>query len=238
MAEDVAAAAEQYAQAGRVVFPVRGKDQPLVPFAALEPGPFHVRQVRYWWRKWPDANIGLRTGDGLVVIDIDPKHGGRVDPAWAPTRTERTPSGGVHLFYASAEQVPNSAGKIAPGVDVRGYHGYVVAAPSPGYEIVVDAPIAPLPTLPMRARARAPGELPPDWEPFEPVDYVPKGSQHYYLMRYGGWLWRYGDVTEDELEAAMWDEAARVCAEPPDPADYDEQARMRSRVAWIVSHAA
>jgi putative DNA primase/helicase len=32
-----------------------------------------VRQIEAWWRKWPDANIGIATGavSGLVVVDID-----------------------------------------------------------------------------------------------------------------------------------------------------------------------
>ena len=34
--------------------------------------------VRAWWARWPDANLGLATGhaSGLVVLDIDPAHGG------------------------------------------------------------------------------------------------------------------------------------------------------------------
>ena len=35
-------------------------------------------QIRGWWEKWPEANIGIRTGaeSGLVVLDVDPDHGG------------------------------------------------------------------------------------------------------------------------------------------------------------------
>src|SRR6266508_5731617 len=35
-------------------------------------------QVRRWWARWPQANVGVRTGgvSGLVVIDVDPAHGG------------------------------------------------------------------------------------------------------------------------------------------------------------------
>ena len=34
--------------------------------------------IRTWWRKHPNANIGIATGSqsGLLVLDIDPEHGG------------------------------------------------------------------------------------------------------------------------------------------------------------------
>ena len=35
-------------------------------------------QIRAWWRRWPAANIGIRTGRdaGLLVLDLDRHHGG------------------------------------------------------------------------------------------------------------------------------------------------------------------
>ena len=38
-------------------------------------------QVEKWWTDNPNANIGILTGEasGVVVIDIDPKHGGNTD---------------------------------------------------------------------------------------------------------------------------------------------------------------
>ena len=34
--------------------------------------------IRQWWARYPQANIGIRTGaeSGLVVLDIDPHNGG------------------------------------------------------------------------------------------------------------------------------------------------------------------
>lgn len=76
------------------------------------------------------SNIGIATGEGLAVLDIDPQHGGKV-PSWAPeTLTARTPSGGAHLYYQVDGAVQNSAGVLAPGVDVRGDGGMVLAPPS------------------------------------------------------------------------------------------------------------
>jgi hypothetical protein len=100
--------------------------------------------LRDWWRRWPDANIGIATGSesGLLVIDVDAKSSGLVsfsallekegvDDAQIATVTAETGGGGFHLLFCGPEgQVPNSAGKLAKGVDVRGDGGYIVAAPS------------------------------------------------------------------------------------------------------------
>ncbi|MCG3754675.1 bifunctional DNA primase/polymerase [Amycolatopsis sp. Poz14] len=85
-------------------------------------------------------NIGLVTGasSGLFVVDVDPKHGGSVDAvrqlcggALPKTRTFRTQSGGLHiLFNHPGFAVANSVGKLAPGIDVRGDGGYIVAPTS------------------------------------------------------------------------------------------------------------
>src|SRR5436190_2039447 len=31
-------------------------------------------RVRAWWSEYSDANIGVLTGNGIVVVDIDPRH--------------------------------------------------------------------------------------------------------------------------------------------------------------------
>src|SRR5260221_6684672 len=35
-------------------------------------------RIRTWWERWPDANVGIRTGvaSGLIALDEDPRHGG------------------------------------------------------------------------------------------------------------------------------------------------------------------
>ena len=35
------------------------------------------QEIKRWWSRWPNANIGALVGDGLVVVDIDPRNGGR-----------------------------------------------------------------------------------------------------------------------------------------------------------------
>jgi hypothetical protein len=98
-------------------------------------------QVRQWWRRWPGANVGIRTGaqSRLVVLDVDPDHGGvealrsliAQHGRLRPGLRARTGSGGWHLYYAHpGESIPNSAGRLGPGLDVRGDGGYVIAPPS------------------------------------------------------------------------------------------------------------
>ena len=97
-------------------------------------------QIHAWWTQWPEANVGLATGGGLVVIDIDPRHGGDEGFDDVIDRLGRLPdtveaitgSQGRHIYLRVPDgvEVRNSASLLAPGVDVRGEGGYVVAAPS------------------------------------------------------------------------------------------------------------
>lgn len=99
-------------------------------------------QVASWWRRWPEANIGVVTGaaSGLLVVDLDPAKGGFASWTEACARSSsdepitlraRTGSGGLHLYfrYPTGIAVRNKQG-IWPGVDIRGEGGYVVASPS------------------------------------------------------------------------------------------------------------
>ena len=85
-----------------------------------------------------ENNIGILTGDGIFVIDVDVKNGKagaaslkalKARGLETKTLTAVTPSGGMHLFYRHPAGAPprNSVEALAPGIDVRGYHGYVAA---------------------------------------------------------------------------------------------------------------
>src|SRR5579883_323160 len=95
-------------------------------------------QVKIWWEKHPQANVGIATGGGLLVVDIDPRHGGSLEVIERlfelPEKTPlvRTGGGGWHLYFLHDREliVPNSSGRLADGVDIRGHHGYVVAPAS------------------------------------------------------------------------------------------------------------
>jgi Bifunctional DNA primase/polymerase, N-terminal/Primase C terminal 1 (PriCT-1) len=88
---------------------------------------------------WPSGvNVGIATGRGLVVLDIDYRHDGgdslseleRRHGQLPRTASVETGGGGDHLYFTTSALVRNSAGKLGPGLDVRGEGGYVVAPPS------------------------------------------------------------------------------------------------------------
>lgn len=108
------------------------------------------------------AMIGVPTGSpsGIVVIDVDIKNGAKgqdwldenID-ALPETRTHRTQSGGLHLVFIAPPgvEIRNSASRVAPGVDVRGEGGYIIAPPSPGYQIADHHDPAEMPRWLIRA---------------------------------------------------------------------------------------
>lgn len=171
---DPAAAAVGYAERGWQVFPCHtthpGGCSCAQADACASPGKHprtrhglndatvDPRQLERWFAA--PANIGIRTGaeSGLVVVDIDPRHGG--DATWrrltdrhgpVPTYTVRTGGGGTHLYLQHpGRPVRNSAGMLGPGVDIRGDGGYVLAPPSTHacggrYELADERPPAAAP---------------------------------------------------------------------------------------------
>jgi len=113
-----------------------------------------------WEEDGPQWNIGIRTGraSGFFVLDVDPKNGGpaQLEALVAahgplpPTRTVRTGSMGAHYYFLMPDfDVRNNACKLAPGIDIRGTGGQVVAPPSVSgvglYDLVSDDPIAAAP---------------------------------------------------------------------------------------------
>lgn len=136
-------AAMEYVLAGFRVFPVKQNKAPYIK-GGVNSASDDPAQVRAWWAQWPNANIGIATGNasrGLIVIDldVDPEKGidGRESlHAWEAqhgalpaTLCSITGRGGNHLLYYSMQRVRNRAG-VLPGVDVRGDGGYIVAPPS------------------------------------------------------------------------------------------------------------
>ena len=134
--------AHQYAAAGMAVIPLKKDKTPLTDHG-LKDASKDDSTITSWWSKWPEANIGIVTGQvsgGICVIDQDEKngeHGIEALSKWIDdnflylddTWESQTASGGRHTFFRSTLPVSNRIGWL-DGVDVRGDGGYVVAPPS------------------------------------------------------------------------------------------------------------
>jgi hypothetical protein len=96
-----------------------------------------------WWRRWPQANLAVRTGveSGLVVVDVDPPIGfasltslEQTNASLDRTCIVRTGSGGAHYYFAhpgGGARIANRASSVlGQGIDIRGDGGYVIAPPS------------------------------------------------------------------------------------------------------------
>jgi hypothetical protein len=134
-------AAQRYLARGWSVLPlgVRAK-RPLVIWEPLQSVRPSAEQVRNWFSRWPNANIGIVTGEisNLIVLDIDPKHGGDISLDRLERRFGRLPvtveaatgGGGGHFYFAHPGGLIRSRTGLAQGIDVRGEGGYIVAPPS------------------------------------------------------------------------------------------------------------
>jgi hypothetical protein len=95
-----------------------------------------LAQVQRWAAEYPRCNwLCAPARSGHVVLDLDRKNGKdgvrELEKLAAQhgfevfnTLTVSTPSGGLHLYLTGV--LPNSASRIAPGIDVRGVGGYVL----------------------------------------------------------------------------------------------------------------
>ena len=152
---ELGAAALRYARGGWSVVPVHTPtsegcscERPSCPAAGKHP---RIRwemameeaaaeeTIATWWLRWPDANVGVVTGEvsGVVVLDVDPRNGGEdtlevLEDRWGSlpvTVVDRTGGGGWHYWFRSAgERIPSV--ELGPGLELKGEGGMVVAPPS------------------------------------------------------------------------------------------------------------
>src|SRR5262245_32686393 len=178
----------ELARQGFSVFRLKAgtKDTPIIPRGTrLKKGEYYdvvptsdVDKVRAMWTR-PDGeshnyNIGGCTNN-LLVFDLDNKDGKSGTDAFVPIARElglteitpaaRTPTGGQHRFYNLpgelhdlAPRARNTVSELAPGVDTRGWHGYVVLpgsrVPAGEYTWLLPPDRTPMATATPQAMAR------------------------------------------------------------------------------------
>lgn len=191
--------------------------------------------IRTWFRR--RRNVGIATGRGLLVLDID--LGGEEwlrQQAVPLTWSARTGSGGLHYYFRlpPGVELRDTAGKLAAGVDTRGDGGMVVAPPSVSgrglYEWQTapgEVDLSPIPAwLLERLLELASGS---ERSPVRDLpERIPTGQRNEALARVAGALWRPGVLSESALAASLQAVNRERC-EPPLPAD--EVARIAASVS-------
>lgn len=94
-----------------------------------------INQIKTWWRKFPEAGIGVSCGhSGLVVVDIDIKGDGqgfenflKMEIPDEGALHASTPSGGLHIIYSGNM---SSHANVKAGVDIRSEGAYFLVPPS------------------------------------------------------------------------------------------------------------
>lgn len=117
----------------------------LVPRGHLDAVRNHMT-IKSWFKAGTRWNIGLATGAGLVVVDVDTKPDAEGQTGMDTLDTwenwvngwslpvglrQETGSSGLHIWLrvAAGAQVPGG-NRVLPGIDIKGDGGYVVVAPS------------------------------------------------------------------------------------------------------------
>src|SRR5262245_1504652 len=132
-------AAMALAQGGLAVFPCRQRSKLPATARGFLDASKDPEIVQLWWRSNPNYNIAIATGavSNIFVADIDgldaeaelrkleAEHGA------LPPSVEAITARGRHVYFKMPNtDVRNSTSRVAPGIDIRGIGGYVLAPPS------------------------------------------------------------------------------------------------------------
>lgn len=206
----------------------------------------NVTQIKAWWRRWPNANIGIHCGkSGLLVVDIDPRNGG--DETWHDlklktgltddTVTSLTGGGGRHFFFKLNGTDPKTLdGKLGPGVDLKRGNGMIVAPGSDHvsgrcYEWEVSGhpddrkPANAGPSL-LNLAAKGNGS---ERAPAGKVeDTIPDGKRNDTLTSLAGTMRRRG-MNESAILAALQVTNETQCSPPLDHGEVEQIAKSVAR---------
>jgi putative DNA primase/helicase len=186
-------------------------------------GTTDARQIEKWWKMWPDANIGILTGNasGMLVLDVDPRNGGdrelrklmEMHGSLPSTLQVATGGGGLHYYFAMPNFViKNLTGAAAfrPGLEIKSDGGYVVAPPSrhqsgKAYRWLINPRQAGLAEIPhwlaqLLQEAMVRMERSRSVPVTEHQGVIPEGERNVTLTRIAGSLRRRGLSEEEILE--------------------------------------
>lgn len=218
--------AKKLAQKGFSVFPLMPIDKiPLVRWK--EEKTTDPEKIERFWDTHPQANIGIATGNGLLVIDVDVKNVDgssslfewQLDNGFLPdTYTVRTGSGGQHLYYHIGRKYGQKT-NIIPGVDIRCDGGLVVAPGSiykdgSTYTVEKDTAIAEADEIVysfLGISEQATNKK--QRVKKEEVQTIPEGSRNDLMFKYACSL-QAKNISDEELEALVLKANDEQCVPP------------------------
>lgn len=216
------------------IFPLKPREKLPATTHGLLDATRNEDSIRRWWGENPEYNIGVRTGDGLVVIDGDRRHNGhitlrdliRTHGQWPQTYKVLTKDG-AHFYFRTTRELRSANEGLGPGVDVKADGGYVVAPPSvhPSghvyqFDVTSSSHLAVLPPWVEEVK----GQSPRRFEHRRVMGGVTEGERDDMLFRWACWARRF-HCPEELAEAAIV-HLARKC-QPPFPED-DAIAKVAS----------
>lgn len=191
-------------------------------------------RIRSWWKRWPDANIGVACGaPGPHVLDVDDPDKYRRLDAGLRAQIDQAPTVATargHQFYFAGA---TTGTVVLPFGELRGRGSYVVAPPSvhpTGKAYVwIAEPRGPLPAVPgalaEHGRRAGAGEHQP------PRDRLRAGDGRWpYLKDIAVHLVRGGITDQPMILALLWAAFRHGCEPEPPP----EPGKLEALAAWAA----
>lgn len=129
-------AALRYHAKGWPVIPVDRDNKPLIRWKVYQRRRPSEKKIRKWFAKDSRAaGIALVCGQGVYVLDVDPRNGGdrSLEGKSIPDGPHHsTPRGGQHHLFRCDIRLAKRQG-ILPGVDFQGERSIAILPPTPGY---------------------------------------------------------------------------------------------------------
>lgn len=230
---EIVDAALRYARMGWPVLPCAGKNPNVLGADWQRKATSDERTIQRWYSTLERAdNVGVLTGAKFFVLDIDKKHDGyaslddltREYGTLPDTLQQISGGGGRHYFFAIPDGEVIRSCKIRPGVEIKGYHGFLVLEPSvhpdtgeryvfDGADEIEHQPILPAPEWLLKI-IRQGGEHRKSGKAAEVIpSVITKGTQHDTLVSLAGSM-RARGCNAEEIFAALQVTNAGRCEEP------------------------
>ena len=243
-------AANYYASKKLRVFPCWPMEKAPATTHGCKDATTDLEQITKWWTGPYLYNIGIATGGGIVVLDVDindqagkygdetlddlEKQYGSLPDTWMCL----TGGGGIHYYFASDDPDLTVGVEFAPGLDFRGAGGYVIAPPSVHkngrtYEWEVNhtpanCALAPLPEWLHRLMLQGKTKDRPTAHTTEGTEQVQEGRRNDVLFKLASSL-RAKGLGQKAITAALIEENRSRCSPPLPDREVETIAKSAGR---------